>query len=913
VAERRERVGLRVTPNHKLRALGPLAAIILVAFVVRVIQLGYVNFHSDEAHFFRIAYEGTLLQATAYDDPHPPLFLAMLQGWIGLAGISQVGVRMLPILYGTLFVPVVYQLGKQLGSGRLGLAAAFVVAANPAFIFYSKEVRNNGLLAFTGALSFVLLLMALRRLRLLPAYVVSALAALYSHYYDIPVVGLELLVGLAWLWRNGKLRVWPWAAAPVAIAAGFLPWMLYARSTIANYNAGQGSLGQVWRVLIETYAALNLGFAIRPGDIFWLGLAMGGLILIGLAGLAAMRRELPLLVLAYAFLPVLFGALTLLRQTNFNPRYLFAGAPAYALVVGAALVLLWRLHWAAGGVAAAFLLGITGLTVHNTDFTPEFQPNGYRELAAYLSRHAGPSSDSVVLDGTSQWPLYFYYGRLQEHLPQPVEFLPRDTLPETQDVVRQLLARGGVWYLESDVDRYDPHHDVERLLAADGYQALDLHFAGQRAEYFAGSPVGPLSPRSETAGPLRLIAATRLAGGAASASNPPPVAQAADGQAPTAKPAIAAGGPASAPEPTIAAGQVSGTEPAIAAGQVAGIELDWQRGDQAVVPFKLSLRLVDAGGAIAVQNDTLPLGGYADFAGWQPGQTLRDRAGLLVPVGTIPGSYELQALAYDAASGRALGPAISLGRLTVDHSAPERADAAELPAIGASIGPLRLDAASVPSGGLTPGDRVDLTLLWSGGPTPAAQYAVVAAGSARERVLVGSERYPTTAWQPNDVVRQTVSLRLPASTRPGAYTISVEGVPIGQVRVLPVERSFAVPPLAHPVNAQFGQVAELLGYDAQVDSAAVHLRLVWRCIGETDTSYTAFVHLLGPDGHVLSQVDAPPGTDRWVPGQVMTTTYDLAVPAADSKGRLEVGLYDQPTGKRLPTSTGADSVILSAI
>ena len=831
-----------------------------MAFALRVLRLDYVNFHSDEAFFIQIAYQGTFMGSLGFNEPHPPLFLAMLQAWMGPAGVSAFAIRLLPVLYGTLLAPLTWQLGRLIGSRRLGLAGAFVAAANPVFIFYSKEVRNNGLMAVTGALSLVLLLLALRRPRLLPAYVVAALAALYSHYYDAAIVALELALAGVWLLRRPKARRWPWAVAALALAAGFVPWLAYARSTIANYDAGRGALGVFWTNLVETYQAFNFGFSVRPQDLLWLTVVVAGLGLLGVAGALAIRRGALGLIAAYGLAPVAFGALTLLHQTNFNPRYLFAGAPAYALLLGAGLVLLLRWHWGAAAVGCAFLLGLTGYTIRNTDFVPEFQPNGYREMVSYLSSHA-TAGQAMVLDGVSQWPLYFYYGQLQAHLPQRVEFLPRETADASQQTVDELLAAGGVWYLEADLLRYDPTHDTERRLAASGYQVSDRHFAGQRLEYFAGAASGPMQPAGADASGMRLTAATR--------PNHP-----------------------------------------VSAGQTLGVELDWQRVGE-VRPFKLSLRL-DGPDGTAAQNDTLPGGGYVDFAAWAPGTPLPERAGLLAPIGLAPGAYTLHALVYDAATGQPLGPPIDLGPVTVDHAAPQNPLASELPSIGAalpSIG-LRLEAAQAPAGGVTPGDRVPITLLWSGGRTAEARHVQMAVGAASEDHLIGGERYPTTAWTANDVVRDVMRFRVPPSMAAGEYPVRVDGVRIGSLRVLPVERSFSPPPLAHRVGARFDDVAELLGYDAQPSAGGLHVQLTWQALADGDTSYTAFVHALTPDGAVASQADLPAGTDRWVKGQVVTTAYDLASPPPGS--RLEVGLYDPASGKRLPVGAGRDSVLLPA-
>jgi hypothetical protein len=66
-----------------------------------------------------------------------------------------------------------------------------------------------------------------------------------------------------------------------------------------------------------------------------------------------------------------------------------------------------------------------------------------------------------------------------------------------------------------------------------------------------------------------------------------------------------------------------------------------------------------------------------------------------------------------------------------------------------------------------------------------------------------------------------------------------------------------------------------------------------------DVPYTVFVHLLGPEGQVVSGHDGQPaGGDRlttgWVPGEYVTDLHELAIPADLLPGEyvVEVGLYD---------------------
>jgi hypothetical protein len=214
----------------------------------------------------------------------------------------------------------------------------------------------------------------------------------------------------------------------------------------------------------------------------------------------------------------------------------------------------------------------------------------------------------------------------------------------------------------------------------------------------------------------------------------------------------------------------------------------------------------------------------------------------------------------------------------------------------------------VPANGITPGDRVPITLLWSGGRTAEARHVNVAVGDERVDHLVGSERYPTTAWQDSDVVRDVFDLRVRPSLPAGDYPVTVNGIRIGRVHVLPVARSFTPPPLPHEVHAQFGKVAELLGYDAEPRAGGLQVQLTWQALADGDASYTAFVHALGADGKVVSQADVPAGTDRWMKGQIVTTEYTL--PEVAPGYRLEVGLYDAPSGKRLPVAGGGDSIVL---
>ena len=79
---------------------------------------------------------------------------------------------------------------------------------------------------------------------------------------------------------------------------------------------------------------------------------------------------------------------------------------------------------------------------------------------------------------------------------------------------------------------------------------------------------------------------------------------------------------------------------------------------------------------------------------------------------------------------------------------------------------------------------------------------------------------------------------------------------------------------------------------------------------EFEQNYTAFVHLIGPDGKLYGQVDHTPGagaypTTGWLVGEYITDLYTLPLAADAPPGayQIEIGLYNPNTGERLPLST----------
>ncbi len=213
-----------------------------------------------------------------------------------------------------------------------------------------------------------------------------------------------------------------------------------------------------------------------------------------------------------------------------------------------------------------------------------------------------------------------------------------------------------------------------------------------------------------------------------------------------------------------------------------------------------------------------------------------------------------------------------------------------------------------------PGAPVRVTALWQA-LAPAAQNAfTLQLVSAAGEVVVSQEvtiapLYPPEQWQAGDRLRSESVLRLPAATPDGRHTWQIlwgdQRVAVGAVQVSAPPRNFEPIEVETAVGETVGEIATLVGLSLNPDNS--ELTLVWQSEGETAVSYHVFVHLLGPEGEILSQSDGEPAnwsrpTTGWLPGEILTDRHHLTFP--DGAVSLRLGLYDPTTGQRLPTNNG---------
>ncbi|HLB45977.1 MAG TPA: hypothetical protein VJL59_03025, partial [Anaerolineales bacterium] len=292
---------------------------------------------------------------------------------------------------------------------------------------------------------------------------------------------------------------------------------------------------------------------------------------------------------------------------------------------------------------------------------------------------------------------------------------------------------------------------------------------------------------------------------------------------------------------------------------------------------------------------------------WQVGETLLMRLMFSIETGTPPGNYQLLFTIYSSSANSNL-PAITsegysaayaaVGPIPIPRTDPQPIVQPILTISGLNV--IKLDP---PPAQIRPGERLPFAIHWQPqSPITNNQLLITKLNDIEiESASPVHNTYPFSQWLPGEVVIDRHDPRVPRDLAPGVYTVTVNGVAIGSVAVEPVRRNFDPPAPSQTPISSFQSLFELVGYDLTDTS----ITLYWHALKETDTDYTAFVHVLDANGQIIAQNDSQPRggdypTSMWAKGEYVADTINI--PTAGSS--IEIGWYVAETGERLKTEEG---------
>lgn len=355
---------------------------------------------------------------------------------------------------------------------------------------------------------------------------------------------------------------------------------------------------------------------------------------------------------------------------------------------------------------------------------------------------------------------------------------------------------------------------------------------------------------------------------------------------------------------------------AAAAGTPLWAILSWQL-QQPAPDLTVTLDLVDSAGHRLASAETPLLDAQRRPASqWEVGTVARSYHRVDTPPTQLPGKLLLEARAYDSATLLPLLPQAGTPRQSVPLASALVTPALSPAAAGAAAIVQPVDAALAPGvalrgldawpAELAPGQTLTLRLFWQiEQPLLAPEPFTISLGSA-DVAAAGALPVDTPVGQ---VVHTFVDLKLPPDLATGVYELTVAGrealaVALGQVAVAGRPHLFTAPPLALPLEAQFGGAVALLGADAAgglvgTPGQPMTFSLAWQALATPQADLVRFVHLLDAAGRLVAQQDAAPcqgacPASSWLPGEILLDPVELALPADLPAGSytLAVGWYD---------------------
>ena len=246
------------TPGMK-RFLGgrfPLLLILLGGTALRLFRLGADSLWYDEtvSTFLAGSPLPELIRHTA-GDIHPPLYYALLRGWLLLMGYGsgradpagiglEFSAAFFSLFFGVALIALAYAVARRVADQRVALVAAAAVAVSPYNVWYSQEVRMYTLGAVLGAL----VVYALLRATAAPQQPAAGVRATSSPKptghspFATPALASERSAGASV--RHSSSRIW-WTVYTLAAAAGMYT-LYYFVFLLIPVN-----LWALWRVMTK--------------------------------------------------------------------------------------------------------------------------------------------------------------------------------------------------------------------------------------------------------------------------------------------------------------------------------------------------------------------------------------------------------------------------------------------------------------------------------------------------------------------------------------------------------------------------------------------------------------------------------------------------------------------------------------
>lgn len=456
-----------------------LLIVVIAGLALRLPNLSH-SFYGDET-FSVLRDSKTLI--TESEDRFRPVFFSLLFLWRQIGFDGEIGLRLLPLIFGIAQIIVAYAVGKKLSGESLARVFSILVAVSPMLIEFSQELRMYSMVAFLALLQVWIFL----RLREKPrlgnwiAFVAVALTGVYTHlHYWLFIAGFALSFYRERKFIPLKQSVTAWAACVLLYLPNIPNLIRFSQIRAAEYVVNLPSaipkflaaamVGFNYFSLSDQSLGRGLGTSDFTRNIPLLLLAAVPAALL-LWGLVSAHRKKPVtqtLWLSHELftIPILLAlaASVVTKQYWLQPKYVIFTVPFLLLLIAESLLAI-RQIWIR---RAAILLGMCVMAVAFVHFLNPVhfgRRESWRDVVQFAEHHAEPETAFLFL--ANLHPLLSYYGTDAENTWQLVRVpKERELYPAFRNgLAKRFADQRNIYYLWWDVSQNlnDPRNDVLKV------------------------------------------------------------------------------------------------------------------------------------------------------------------------------------------------------------------------------------------------------------------------------------------------------------------------------------------------------------------------------------------------------------------------------------------------------------------
>lgn len=348
-------------------------------------------------------------------DFHPPLYYVVMKFWTDVFGYSEIALRLPSVIFGLGTIYLIYRIGIEVASRKVGLLASLFLATSGLHVYYSQEARMYSMAAFFVTATFLSFVKILKKGGVGDFLMFSLLLPLSVFTDYMPFLMIPVFFGLGMVFETKRLWWKKFLMSHIILVLSMVWWLPNFLRQLSGGVSVEGSSPLWWEILGKT-SIKNLLLVPVKFTIGRIGIESDALYFVVAGTLAfvyfllmfkseVIKSKYFKTVWMWLVLPVAVSALIGLRLPVLSYFRLLFTLPAFYLILGSG-VLRTEGAWKTFSIAFVLLINIGSSIIYLTN--TKYQREDWRGL---VSQVEGQKSENAitVFPANSNMEAYKYY------------------------------------------------------------------------------------------------------------------------------------------------------------------------------------------------------------------------------------------------------------------------------------------------------------------------------------------------------------------------------------------------------------------------------------------------------------------------------------------------------------------------